>query len=122
MKAPIVASAPELPFELENQLERDIAADPEWLAGVEWGQQPRHPEGKILCHTHDVLNNIDHFFGDDDDYAPLRLLTLIIGPDIRKQSHRDWARKLAEHHCIKPGVLEVIELYGAAYEVSSLMS
>lgn len=123
MIALITASASKLPFELETQLERDIVADSEWLEGIEQGRlESGHPGSQRLCHVRDALNNIDHFFGCDDERAPLRLITLVWGLNTSKQPLGARARMLAERCRIEPGVVEVIELYGAAYEVSSLMS
>ncbi len=50
----------ELPFELETDLEKQIAADPEWQEGIDWGK-PRtgHLEGPVKYHIADVLANID---------------------------------------------------------------
>jgi hypothetical protein len=123
MLTPTAVSAPALPFELETQLERDIVADPEWLGGIERGRlHPLHPGGKGPGRVQDVLNNIDHFFGCDDDRALLRLIALVCGLNTSQQPQGDRARKLAGRHRIEPDVLEVAELYSAAYEVSSLMS
>ena len=68
----------QLPFKLENALEQRIAADPEWLAGVDWGR-PRHGhlEGTIKAHVAAVLQNVDDFYGDSLLRADLRLIALV---------------------------------------------
>jgi hypothetical protein len=121
-----------LPFKLENQLERNIAADPEWLEGIGWGQpRPGHPEGKVALHVRDVLNNIDHFFGNSSDRSSLRLIALIhdtfkykaqVQPGLPKRSHGYWARQFAERYITDTGILEVIELHDEAYKASLLLT
>ncbi|HYZ88265.1 MAG TPA: hypothetical protein VE620_03110, partial [Myxococcales bacterium] len=49
-----------LPFELEGELERRIAADSEWQEGIEWGEAERgHPEGAVKNHVADVLASVE---------------------------------------------------------------
>ena len=66
------------PFSLEGDLEEQIAKQPEWLEGLEYGR-PRHghPEGKIKFHIAAVLNNVERFYGDSPDRNRLRLITLV---------------------------------------------
>jgi hypothetical protein len=67
----------ELPFEPENDLERRIAADPDWLAGLDYGRPRRgHPEGAVRHHIADVLANVDDVALDEDDRRRLRLAAL----------------------------------------------
>jgi hypothetical protein len=67
----------ELPFTLETDLEKSIAADPEWQEGVVWGK-PRsgHLEGPIMYHIADVLKNIDHQCPSEQERNKLRLIAL----------------------------------------------
>jgi hypothetical protein len=68
----------ELPFELETELERRIAAEPEWREGVEWGEARRgHPEGAVKHHIADVLANLDREAISPDDRRRLRLAALV---------------------------------------------
>jgi hypothetical protein len=123
----------ELPFELETPLERRLAADLEWQAGIAWGKpRPGHPEGKVMFHIRDVLNNVDHFFGSSDDRSSLRLIALIHDtfkyktahwqPGTPKRSHSLWARVFAEKYIADPGILQVIEFHDEAYKVFLLMT
>lgn len=119
-------------FELETQLEWDIASDPLWLAGTAWGQ-PRsgHPEGKVLYHIAEVLGNIDRFFEHAGDRPKLRLIALI--HDSFKyqatasknqgcaQSHGYLARQFAERYINDAGILTVIELHDKVYKAWRLM-
>ena len=68
----------ELPFDLETDLERRIAADPEWREGVEWGAARRgHPEGAVKHHIADVLANVEREATSDDERRRLRLAALV---------------------------------------------
>jgi hypothetical protein len=129
----LVGSTSEHPIKLETRLEWDIATDPEWLAGVQWGKpRPGHPEGKVAFHIRDVLNNIERYFGDSGDRSRLRLVALIHdtlkykviheGPGAREKSHGYLARKFAERYINEESVLEVIELHDEAYKASMLMT
>jgi hypothetical protein len=63
-----------LPFALETELERRIAADPEWREGIEWGRPRRgHPEGAVKHHVADVLENIERVATSPDERRRLRL-------------------------------------------------
>lgn len=124
----------ELPFSLETRLERSIAADPEWLLGVEWGQpRPGHPEGKVVLHIRNVLHNIDRFCSNSKDRTKLRLIGLIHDTfkykrvqtnsnSLLRQSHGYWARVFAERYINDVDILEVTELHDEAYKVFLLLS
>jgi hypothetical protein len=50
----------DLPFELETELERAIAAEPDWQEGIEWGSaRLGHPEGAVKFHIAHVLANVE---------------------------------------------------------------
>ena len=67
-----------LPFELETDVERRIAADPEWQRGAQWGS-PRlgHPEGAVKQHIADVLANVEREATSPDERRRLRLAALV---------------------------------------------
>jgi len=68
----------ELPFELETDLERRIAAEPDWQEGIEWGRARRgHPEGAVKHHVADVLRNVDREATSPDERRRLRLAALV---------------------------------------------
>jgi hypothetical protein len=116
----------ELPFELETDLERLIAAQPRWQSGIEWGR-PRHghPEGTIKLHIAAVLANIDRLFADDPSRGQLRLIALIHDtfkgevdtdePRIGENHHAMRARRFAEPLISDTQVLDVIELHDHAF-------
>ena len=116
----------DLHFNLENDLEKRIAADPEWLAGVEWGKpRPGHPEGTVKAHISTVLDNVDRFYGDNADREKLRLIALLhdtfkyqVDTDRARTGenhHAMRARRFAEKYVDDDSVLEVIELHDEAY-------
>jgi hypothetical protein len=120
-------SSPDLPFALETQLERAIAADPAWRTGIVWGSpRPGHPEGWVLFHIRDVLANIDHSFDNVADRSRLRLIALLhdtfkyqaaaAAHQLPRPAHGLLARAFAEHYIGDVGVLEVIELHDEAYK------
>ena len=116
----------ELPFILETPLERSIAADPEWQAGVVWGV-PRagHLEGPVMYHIADVLANIDRACPAATDRRMLRLIALLHDtfkykvdehkPRVGKNHHAHIARVFAERYISDPVLLDIIELHDVAY-------
>lgn len=63
---------------METDVERLIAADPEWRQGVEWGQARRgHPEGAVKLHIRDVLGNVDREATSPDERRRLRLAAFV---------------------------------------------
>lgn len=83
----------------ETAVERDILSEPDVLQGLDWGV-PRfgHPEGKVLFHVREVLDNIDRV----DNLSPemrrqLRLVTFVHDTFKYcedKSEPRDWGK----HH------------------------
>jgi hypothetical protein len=116
----------ELPFTLETELEKRIAADPEWQKGVVWGK-PRsgHMEGPIMYHIADVLRNIDRQCPAEKERSDLRLIALVHDtfkyrvdesrPKIGTNHHAYLARKFAERYIHDPALLNIIELHDEAY-------
>jgi hypothetical protein len=79
-RSPAASSAPctTLPFELETELERRIAAEPEWQEGIEWGTARRgHPEGAVKHHVADVLANVEREATSPEERRRLRLAALV---------------------------------------------
>ncbi|GCE47320.1 HD domain-containing protein [Thermosporothrix hazakensis] len=115
-----------IPFRLETALERKIAADPEWLAGIEWGK-PRagHMEGPVKFHIADVLANIDAQHPEPEERRVLRLIALLHDtfkyqvdehrPRIHSNHHAYRARCFAQRYISDPILLDLIELHDEAY-------
>ena len=84
---------PGLPFALETELERRLAADPRWRRGVEWGFPRRgHPEGKVKLHVAEVLVNLDRLGLAPAERASLRIAAL--AHDSFKREVRWWRPKV----------------------------
>lgn len=115
-----------LPFTLETDLERTIAADPAWQRGVIWGK-PRfgHLEGAVQYHIADVLANIDRQQPSAEERRKLRLIALIhdtfkyrvneLKPKMGNNHHAHIARVFAEKYIDDPVILDLIELHDEAY-------
>lgn len=119
-------SESDLPFSLETELERTLAADPELQAGLAYGKPRRgHPEGQVGRHVADVLDNVDRFYGDSPLRERLRLIALIHDSfkhqvdsqrlKTGENHHAMRARRFAERFIDDEAVLDVIELHDEAY-------
>ncbi len=118
-----------LPFQLETQLECQIANDPAWQLGIKWGK-PRqgHPEGQVLWHISDVLRNIDTYRYKCPDRRKLRLLALThdtfkyqkytvpVPTHGTQHSHGYFARHFARKYINDIGFLNVLEFHDDAYK------
>lgn len=111
----------------ENELEAKILREPEFLRGLMWGK-PRygHPEGKILYHIREVLNNVDKLDVTPQQREQLRLITFVHDTfkhlEDKNTYPRDWskhhavyARKFAEKYIDDEQLLKLIELHDEAY-------
>jgi hypothetical protein len=111
----------------ETQLEQAIISDPEWLAGVMRGEpRPGHPEGKVLFHIQDVLNNINRHYGNDEDRACLRLAALVHDSfkglaRAQGRPHGRLAREFAERYIRDPQLLIVVEWHDEPYKAWKLL-
>jgi hypothetical protein len=75
---PLFRPLPDLPFSLETPIELQLAADPEWRAGLSWGvPRPGHPEGQIVRHIREVLDNVDGYYARSSERGRLRLIALV---------------------------------------------
>lgn len=117
-------------FEIEahSDLEVAIMEDETWQEGLFFGK-PRygHPEGKIIRHIHEVLENVENLSPkiSKQEYHDLRLVTLIHDtfkhkvdgnkPAIGENHHAFIARKFAEKYISDKAVLDIIELHDEAY-------
>lgn len=116
----------ELLLRPETETECNILQDIDFRAGLNWGV-PRfgHPEGKVLYHIREVLDNVDKLNVDAKVREQLRLITFIHDTfkNIEdKNRPRDWsrhhavlARQFAEKYIEDQAVLDVIELHDEAY-------
>jgi hypothetical protein len=111
----------------ETALEKHLLTLPDFRYGLLWGE-PRfgHPEGKVLFHIREVLDNVDKIPGLNDTMrSRLRLITF--AHDTFKYAEdrsrpRDWtrhhgqlARRFLEPLTDDRAVLDVIETHDDAY-------
>jgi hypothetical protein len=110
----------------ENGIETAIINDPEFIAGASYGK-PRsgHPEGQVIYHIKEVLENIDKFYGDDEDREDLRFIALVHDtfkhkvdqrkPKTGSNHHGTIARIFAQKFTTDVGLLKIIEAHDEAY-------
>jgi hypothetical protein len=111
----------------ENSLEKAITKDPCWIKGALWGEpRPGHPEGKVLYHIYEVLQNVEQLPVSKAERLDLRLIA-ILHDTFKHQEEKvrprtDWERhhaiyalKFAEKYITNKAVLDIIELHDEAY-------
>jgi hypothetical protein len=107
----------------ENELERQLLADPQLRAGLDWGT-PRsgHPEGLVADHVAAILAAIAP---DDPLRSDLRLLALVHDSfKARVRPHEPWspdndhatlARRFAQRYTSDERLLTTLELHDEPY-------
>lgn len=112
----------------ETPIERAILRHPEWIEGALWGE-PRwgHPEGKVVIHIREVLDNVDRVAEHFPQFrAPLRLITILHDTFKYKEEQvrprRDWtkhhavyAAQFARQFVLDKKLIDIIELHDEAY-------
>jgi len=107
----------------ETEIERALAADPDWVDGMHWGKpRPGHPEGAVGLHTIEVLANVERVDCSPPEHCDLRLIAFLHdackwqttrgGPD-----HGTLARRLGERYLDDERVLTVVELHDHAFRI-----
>jgi hypothetical protein len=116
-----------LPFDLETDVERRIAADPAWQRGVEWGRPRRgHPEGAVKDHIADVLANVEREATSPDERRRLRLAALVhdsfkfraaegTAPVGSPGHHGTHAARFLERFVDDPELVEVVHWHDEAF-------
>lgn len=110
----------------ETELERQIINDPEWIQGASWGEpRPGHPEGAVIYHILEVLNNVETLYGDSSLRENLRVLTLIHDtfknkvdrdlPTKGENQHGMIARRFAEQFTEDSVILNILKWHDDAY-------
>lgn len=109
----------------ETKLEELIISDSEFIEGALWGEPRRgHPEGKVIYHIKEVLDNVDKY-SNNYDREKLRLISIIHDtfkhkvdrdkPRIGENHHAMIARRFAEKYITDKSILDIIELHDEAY-------
>ncbi len=111
----------------ENETENKILNDLAWQEGAFWGE-PRsgHPEGKIIYHIHEVLQNVDKSTNSWKMRQQLRLVTILHDTfkhlEETARPRTDWSKhhsiyalNFARKYVKDQAVLDVIELHDEAF-------
>ncbi len=114
----------------ESNLERAIVSDIEYRKGLFWGT-PRygHPEGKIIFHIREVLDNIDRIPNlSASDRSTLRLICILhdtfkykeydarlIHGRIPESHHSYFASNFSKKYTSNPSLHQLILLHDEAY-------
>jgi len=111
----------------ETALEKAIIQNESWIEGAFWGEpRPGHPEGKIIFHIREVLDNVDKICDDKVLRQQLRIITLIHDTfkhqEEKIRPRKDWtkhhavfATRFAEQFIDQQYLLDIIELHDDAY-------
>jgi len=111
----------------ENNLEIALLKDRELKNGLFWGT-PRfgHPEGQIIYHIREVLDNVEALNVDRQTREQLRLITMVHDsfkymedkisyPRDWSKHHGKYARKFFEKYSDDDHLLELVELHDEAF-------
>jgi hypothetical protein len=111
----------------ETSLEKTIIQQSDWMEGAFWGE-PRsgHPEGKVIFHIREVLDNVDRITNNQILRQQLRLVTIIhdnfkhLEETVRPRQdwnrhHAVFAMKFAQNFIEQQHILDIIELHDEAY-------
>jgi len=111
----------------ETRLEKMIIEQDAWLEGAFWGE-PRagHPEGKVIFHIREVLDNVDKITTNPVLREELRLVSIIHDNfkhlEETARPRQDWtkhhavfAMKFARNFIDRQHILNIIELHDEAY-------
>lgn len=111
----------------ETALENLIIQNEDWLEGAFWGApRPGHPEGKVIFHIREVLDNVNKITNNPQLREELRLVSIIhdnfkhLEETVRPrqdwtQHHAVYAMKFAKDFIDRQHILNVIELHDEAY-------
>jgi len=110
----------------ETSLEKIIVNDLEWIEGALWGMvRQGHPEGKVIFHIREVLDNIEKLNSNKETREKLRILALIhdtfkykvdiTKPRVGNNNHAVIARQFAEKLDLEKPLLDIIEFHDEAF-------
>lgn len=110
----------------ETNLEKRIINEPAIQQGMLWGKPRKgHPEGAVIFHIRDVLENVESLNVGDVLREKLRLITILHDTFKYKEvfgQPRDWskhhavlARQFAESYINDQSLLNMIEWHDDAY-------
>jgi hypothetical protein len=110
----------------ETALEQQIISSQEWIEGASWGEpRPGHPEGAVIFHILEVLDNVDKFYGNSPLREKLRIISIIHDtfmykvditvPKDGENHHAMIARRFAEKFIEDVAILDIIQTHDDAY-------
>jgi len=111
----------------ESLQERLIIQDKQWQEGAFWGEpRPGHPEGKIIYHICEVLQNVDKITNNPKIRQQLRLIAITHDSfkhlEEQTRPRTDWSKhhaifalNFSKKHITDKAILDVIELHDEAY-------
>jgi len=110
----------------ESDLERQFLADQDFKDGLYWGK-PRfgHPEGQVVYHIREVLDNVDQYNVDAEMRRRLRIITFV-HDTFKYKEDKGFPRDFSRHHSIlarlflekyskEQLLLDIVELHDEAY-------
>lgn len=113
-------------------METEIVSNADFITGALYEKLRKgHPEGQVIYHIKEVLENIDKWYKDDGDYEDLRIIALLYDtfkhkvnqnlPKSGENHHGPIARRFAERTrlAFHQDVLQVIEKHDDAYNAWS---
>ncbi len=126
-KDPMAAAMIQEIIKPETTLEKTIIQQKEWLTGAFWGE-PRHghPEGKVIFHIREVLDNVEKISKNPLVRQKLRLISILHDNfkhlEESERPRLDWskhhavfARNFATNFIDEENLLNIIELHDEAY-------
>jgi hypothetical protein len=111
----------------ETGLEKSLITHSSWIEGAFWGEPRKgHPEGKVIFHVREVLDNVDRINVEKKLRSDLRLIAIIhdnfkhLEEQIRPRQdwskhHAVYAMKFAKNFPMHQDLLNVIEMHDEAY-------
>jgi len=113
----------------ESDLERELLKTDEFQQGLEWGK-PRfgHPEGKVLFHVREVLDNVNRLKISPETRERLRLVALTHDtfkyeeaqyshPRCWEQNHAKLAANFMQERMNDVKLLKLLEFHDEAYYI-----
>jgi hypothetical protein len=104
----------------ENGIETAIISDADFIEGANWGKvRSGHPEGAIILHIQEVLENIDKFYMNDEDRQDLRLIAIV--HDTFKHKVDNTKPKVGDNH---HGAIaaEFIHKFSGNYDIIAIIT
>lgn len=111
----------------ENGIEEAIIGNEYFIEGCQYGKPRKgHPEGQVIYHIKEVLENVDEFYSEDEDRSKLRLLAILhdsfkhkvdrTKPRVGENHHGMIARRFASSYPISNDVLVILEKHDDAFK------